>query len=254
MRVHSTAAIASAALLVSAVMIAQSAIADPEIERKGFRPTIELRGRIDYPLAKALNIEKGSLVIIDSGGGKGGAIIALANKLIASDSTLLLPKRCFSGCAEILLPAPIPKSVGPETLFALHFNSQIMDHLEAEYFPDHPIRCNEHEAKALEDFRRDLGLDIEFWRKQLAQLNFHSISRLPDEDCAFALEIANAWWVPDAEEIRHGFGVEFDQLICNDSFECIERSAVLLLKPGQRLVWRGSVYQLFKSGVLAHVQ
>jgi hypothetical protein len=180
-------------------------------------------------------LQSGDTVIVNSGGGRSNAALALAQRLSKNDIDVRFEGRCLSACAEFLLVATDNKTISPDLVVGYHHNSHMIADYVAENRPEN-LHCHRKLLKGKERLYKARGMKISMWKRQAENIGIHRFRSVggPKECGKITFRTRRSWWYPTRDQLREFVGLDISTPICNDDSNCVR---AFILNRYDKLGW-----------------
>ncbi len=180
-----------------------------------------LRSRIDQDLLdyiQKLDAQKYDITI-RSGGGETQAGLKLGHYLQTKHLTLRVRSLCLSACAEFLLPAAKKVIFQDRPMVGFHWSPLMNYHQYLE--KDINMEYCQFSHKEQESLLKNAGLNPDFWREVEKRLKLTKMSFVyKGKKCPWKIRtFENRFWLPDSNQLRNLWGLEFEGEVCADDPE-----------------------------------
>lgn len=171
-----------------------------------------------------LHLEKNNAsnktLIIDSFGGNVSFANKIALNIHKNQNNIIVKSRCYSACAEDLLPAAKTINFQNSPLIGFHWNSFMNRSQMLRYGGDVSLCSNDSIEKQRYIYNLR-GLNEDFWReteKRLVLVSYEVVDK-PNACPWKKRKFENIMWFPTSNQLRSLWGLEFTGSVCADDLK-----------------------------------
>lgn len=187
--------------------------------------------------------ELNSTVKFNSGGGKTSIALRYADIIKSKKVNLLITKECLSNCAELILPAANAIFFKEFPLIGFHGNDISYRYYVSNYAIKDKENCNWIYAREQEELLKLKSLKIDFWKLQMDKLKPKIDFLYSAEECPWRVyNFTNHIWLPDSEQLKNLWGLQFEGQVCSDNIEKCKKRIDRRWKKNTRIVLGDKIY------------
>jgi len=188
-------------------------------------PTYKFEGRIDeYALDEIKNhTTHGSILIINSTGGKIESAIQLGEYIHHYNLEVIIDGPCISACAEFILPAASKLTLTKDTMIGFHGNQYIFNDLYKRFDSNMRFHCYSELSRKADQLYSKLNVDKDFWLETYKRIEPVGVQIIENgSDCgALKYKLTHKFWYPSVDQIEGFLNREISDEICNNNGKCM---------------------------------
>ncbi|MCF6220998.1 MAG: hypothetical protein L3J65_07780 [Robiginitomaculum sp.] len=183
-------------------------------------------------------------ITINSTGGSTSYAARIGDIIYQDKLNITITGKCFSACAEYILPSAQKLTIGAEALIGFHWSPKMLQHLVSKEAPENLQHCKWPSVKRLDEQYKKYGANPEFWHYSLERIELESFELYysPNTCPKHTKSFKNLLWMPTSEQLRTLLGLKLSETICADKPECYEPRIDEIWPSGTRIVVGDRVY------------